>query len=486
MDRPETPKPYSCVICHKRKVKCDRQEPCSNCSKANAECVYRPPPPPRRRKRERADSGDALLDLDQSIRRGAKELPQNHAAKQASTKDLLADPSQRGHSSGRMIMKQGNSIYLDSTLWTRVSQELPDATHVLDNASDHESDDLSDEELDETLMILAPGAENSRAGLHPNPVHIFKLWQTFLENVNPLIKILHTPTVQPQILDAMVDHEKMSRDLEALMFSMYCISLISLTAEEVAESFGESKKNLLRRFRKGAQFAFRNTSLLRTSSFMVLQAFILYILSLRAVSDPSSVWTLSGIAMRIAQRIGIHRDGAGYGLSPFDTEIRRRVWFQLVILDATSAQSCGVASSPMLPTSDSRPPANVNDSDLDPLMKQPPSEKDGVTDMMFCLARSEFGKWLRRWSAADGSDPSNSPWASLASSSMSSRGKDEAVKELESLLEEKYLKYCDPSIPLHSVTIMMARSAILYTRLMIHHPGNTKAQILGSRKLKET
>lgn len=191
---------------------------------------------------------------------------------------------------------------------------------------------------------------------------------------------------------------------------------------------------------------------------------------MRAFSDPPTIWTLSGVAMRIAQRIGIHRDGSGYGLSPFDTEIRRRVWFQLRILDATSAQSCGVAVNPMLPTSDSRPPANVNDSDLDPLMQDPPHEKNGATEMMFCLARSELGKWLRRWNASDGSVPSSSPWASLAASSMSFREKEDAINELENSLEDKYLKYCDPSIPLHTATIMMARSAVLHTRLMAHHP----------------
>lgn len=191
---------------------------------------------------------------------------------------------------------------------------------------------------------------------------------------------------------------------------------------------------------------------------------------MRAFFDPPSIWTLSGVAMRIAQRIGIHRDGSACGLSPFETEIRRRVWFQLRIFDAVSAQSCGVAASPNLPSSDARPPVNVNDSDLDPLMKDPPRDKDGATEMIFCLTRCEFGKWLRRCSEAHGSAPSSFPWAFLSSSSMSLKEKDDSINELEKLIEDKYLKYCDASIPLHTATIMMARSAILYTRLMAHHP----------------
>lgn len=53
--RPPTPKitrGHSCVLCQQRKVKCDRQKPCSNCIKARAECVPSAPTVPRRRRRK--------------------------------------------------------------------------------------------------------------------------------------------------------------------------------------------------------------------------------------------------------------------------------------------------------------------------------------------------------------------------------------------------------------------------------------------------
>lgn len=189
---------------------------------------------------------------------------------------------------------------------------------------------------------------------------------------------------------------------------------------------------------------------------------------MRAFSDPQTIWTLTGISLRIAQRIGIHRDGSGYGLSIFETEMRRRLWFQLMILDATSAQFCGVASTPTLINADTQPPMNANDSDLDPRMKEPTCEKEGPTEMIFCLTRSEFGRWLQRWNKdARGF---NSPWSFLTSSSMSLREKDKAISELEISMEQNYLRYCDQSIPLHLAATLMARSAIHYTKLMAHHP----------------
>jgi hypothetical protein len=41
----------SCVLCSQRKVKCDRKFPCTNCSKASAQCVPASSVPRQRRRR---------------------------------------------------------------------------------------------------------------------------------------------------------------------------------------------------------------------------------------------------------------------------------------------------------------------------------------------------------------------------------------------------------------------------------------------------
>jgi hypothetical protein len=42
---------HTCTLCARRKVKCDKGEPCSNCVKSKAECLYEAPAPHRPRKR---------------------------------------------------------------------------------------------------------------------------------------------------------------------------------------------------------------------------------------------------------------------------------------------------------------------------------------------------------------------------------------------------------------------------------------------------
>jgi len=51
---------YSCIRCSDRKVKCDRQQPCSGCMKHSAECIFRPAYTPR--KRQKRARGGSLND----------------------------------------------------------------------------------------------------------------------------------------------------------------------------------------------------------------------------------------------------------------------------------------------------------------------------------------------------------------------------------------------------------------------------------------
>lgn len=50
-----------------------------------------------------------------------------------------------------------------------------------------------------------------------------------------------------------------------------------------------------------------------------------------------SLFVLSGMTIRLAQTMGLHRDGKALGLSPFETELRRRLWWHIVHLDFRAA-----------------------------------------------------------------------------------------------------------------------------------------------------
>ncbi|KAE8379202.1 fungal-specific transcription factor domain-containing protein [Aspergillus bertholletiae] len=465
----QMPKNPSCVVCARRKVRCDRNDPCSACTKHGVECIFPTHLPPRRRKRQRSEEDRRYSGFpyqSPTIQNHAAPAPTTNIDHPAATSSAF--PGTPRATQGMLLAGDGRSIYLDSNVWTSVRGELPRAEDVFRDMSDNNSNHSAQEVDDETSLILGGTVKKSLSALHPSPLHIFKLWQTFLENINPLVKILHGPTVQQELLVASGSLDTVSKEFEALMFSIYCIALVSLKADEVQNTYGERKAVLLSRYRRGARLAFTKAGILRTSKMVVLQAFVLYLLSMRATSDPQSIWSLCGVAVRMAQRIGLHRDGAQLGLSIFETEMRRRLWRQLSILDVTTAHSSGITSLHPYFSVDVLPPSNVNDSELDPRMTDMLRVHQGATEMIFVLARSEFGEWMRRWSKAGGeTHGSRDFWAS---SSFSDEAKDQAVDELNHAFESKFLQYCDKSIPLHYMTARLMQTIVCQMRFSAHHP----------------
>ena len=105
-----------------------------------------------------------------------------------------------------------------------------------------------------------------------------------------------------------------------------------------------------------------------------------------------------------------------------------------------------------------RRPLNLNDSDLDPNMKELPAEREGPTEMMFCLLRCEMGKVMLSIFSPPSKDSLRSNGTSM----------EKQIDELESLIESKFLRYCDPLVPLHYFTAIVARSAVSMLRLGAH------------------
>ena len=115
--------------------------------------------------------------------------------------------------------------------------------------------------------------------MHPPPVQIFRLWQTFLVNVNPLVKIFHAPTTQQTILDATGDLPNVPKHVEALMFSIYLLAVTSLQTEECESMFGETRNNLLTKYSHATQQALVNARFMKSLSLTTLQAYALLLVS---------------------------------------------------------------------------------------------------------------------------------------------------------------------------------------------------------------
>lgn len=127
--------------------------------------------------------------------------------------------------------------------------------------------------------FIVGGSPVRITSLHPSAIHIFQLWQVYIDNVNPLLKLSHAPTLQAQIIGAGADPAEIPKPLEALMFSIYLIAVHSMTDGETQSTFSEDKAVLLARYHEATQQALINASFMRSNELMVLQAYLLYLVS---------------------------------------------------------------------------------------------------------------------------------------------------------------------------------------------------------------
>ena len=166
----QTPKSRSCLVCRTRKVRCDRQSPCSKCRQANIACVFpstaRPPRWARRLERltnnapasnaplpQDADPDvskvmDRLRNLESLVKELTGQLEQAQAtagsasggspaanSPGSSTQDRdvehQSDASSAANASsvqkqfGRLVPQDANrSRYVSSGFWSRVNDEV--------------------------------------------------------------------------------------------------------------------------------------------------------------------------------------------------------------------------------------------------------------------------------------------------------------------------------------------------------------------------
>jgi hypothetical protein len=60
------------------------------------------------------------------------------------------------------------------------------------------------------------------------------MWQVYQENVDPIVKILHVPTVEILVKETRKNLDSLTPGNEALMFAIYFAAITSMDEEDVS------------------------------------------------------------------------------------------------------------------------------------------------------------------------------------------------------------------------------------------------------------
>ncbi|KAJ5347475.1 uncharacterized protein N7506_000728 [Penicillium brevicompactum] len=502
----------SCVTCRRRKVRCNKRFPCSNCTKAGIDCVF-PPPGRAPRKSKRPPDAELLSRLRRlegvidHLKGGQAEgnpsapgssstapsvgpsVTQSDTAK--SETEPQVQPQQGGgcpfedsdpkrpppnkfeNEFGRLVIDEGRSRYVSNRLWASLGDEIEELQDILDHSSSEEDDTPSPESAhsishDGFLFGFYSLSQNLQE-FHPPMPKVSILWETYKDNVAPLITIVHRPTAKSLFAEAAQNPSGLDKNQEALVFSMYLCTLVSMTPDECMLQFGLDRTVAVKRYRFATEQALAKAGFLNTQSLVLLQAAVLFLVCVRREDDSKFVWSLTSIVLRLAQGLGLHRDGTNFALKPFETEMRRRLWWHISLLDVRSSEDHG--TDPLIHESmyDTRLPLNINDEDITPDMEEPPAEREGCTDATFCLIRCEITSALRR---ANYVCP-GSQWR--PASALPSPDRCERMIEIISdRCEQRYIRHCDMNIPIQWCAATVARLILAKLWLIVHHPMTRK------------
>lgn len=175
---------------------------------------------------------------------------------------------------------------------------------------------------------------------------------------------------------------------------------------------------------------------------------------------------MTSIAIRIGHSLGLHRENSRSGLSPFQREMRRRLWWQLVHLDISCCEDRGSDPFILDRSFNTKKPLNINDSDLRPDMTTAPIERQEFTEMS-----KTMGSHIA-WNTAmklGYIEPVKEGEESMPSK-YSFEEREAMVIQLEKKLESNIIVHCNPANPLEWVTAVVMRLLMARLRLALYHP----------------
>jgi hypothetical protein len=216
----------SCFECRRRKIKCDRSLRCSYCVKVGAQCSY-------------PLTSAASHETDNKVTDG----------------DLVRRDEK---SEQTLSVFEHGLARLSDRLDAKTSSSVPVRSAGQDLVQQHHEISCRDSETEKSLSYLNEG--NGLRGLFNTPLasaleylrpptaQLPFIWQKYLENVDPLIKIMHAPTVQKKIMSISRGRGILSPPNECMVFAIYYATVVTMTEAECQAEFNDCKIEVLKRY----------------------------------------------------------------------------------------------------------------------------------------------------------------------------------------------------------------------------------------------
>ena len=163
--------------------------------------------------------------------------------------------------------------------------------------------------------------------------------------------------------------------------------------------------------------------------------------------------------------MSLHRESHWPAISPLERELRRRLWWALVVIDVRGCEDRGSEPTIFAASYNTKQPLNINDADIDLETEEPIRERTGFTEMTKTSVTYIVSPLAEQLAY-------ETPYKDDQSQSFAIRfeKKEKIILDVENRLEKEVLLYCDQSKPIAWVTSVVIRLVMARIRLALYHP----------------
>jgi hypothetical protein len=84
------------------------------------------------------------------------------------------------------------------------------------------------------FLLRSTSTAEQKNDLHPLPSQMLFIWQIYMNNVDPFIKVLHVPTITKVIQEIRGSYKSLGSSMQALVLAISLAAIMSLRDEEAS------------------------------------------------------------------------------------------------------------------------------------------------------------------------------------------------------------------------------------------------------------
>ncbi|KAF2500835.1 hypothetical protein BU16DRAFT_570306 [Lophium mytilinum] len=490
----------SCLECRRRKLKCDKLQPCTNCTKFARDCVFLAPAldPVGQAKLAEVKEKMGLLErtLEQDVAKSKSEARDESSPSSQLPGQDVVDSEEDSAPEDEKDLKPNYYITEDAA-YDDADDDLVDLgiqlgkMRITDRIGGYVRPRFA-EEIVQALKEVPPPQPGNRyptrtptSFLGPGPDYVApassfffapeprrmslmsflparstadRLLTQYWNAVHVLAKCLHRPSFERQYATFWSDIARgvePTASFQAVVLAMLMSAAISLPDEAVLNEYAVAKADLVENFRQGCETSLSRANFLRTSKLETLQAFVMYLIPLCRGEISRAHSALTGTIIRLAECMSLHRDPSNYDVSAVEMQVRRTLWYQVCFLDMRTCEATGPRPQIRREDFDTKWPLNADDADLE-LPNPPTEDANRFTDMTITRIRFESNEMNRLiWIERPRIERKKSTITLLLSK----------IQSFGKAMETKYLPILDSRVPLQYMAMQIY--GILFNRMHV-------------------